>query len=224
MKFNFVRFVSDSFYRNLILALALAGGTSVLAQGTFTRITFEGPPVQPPGSAYFVQQYYEAGVWFRPLGVVGPGNGFVRARGGDPGWPDNGTAYLLAGAGDSLMFSMTGVRVFDLVSVDLAEFSTLYAYPTSVWFVGYKPDGSSVTTVLVTDGIMDGNGPLADFETFYLGEAFRGVERVEIPTNGWALDNLVLAIPEPSGGMLLGLGIVAMVVARGRFGPLKRSP
>jgi hypothetical protein len=52
-----------------------------LAQGTLS-ITFEGPPVQPLGTSYFVQQYYESDMWFRPLGVVGPGNGFSRRGGG----------------------------------------------------------------------------------------------------------------------------------------------
>ena len=109
------------------------------------------------------------------------------------------------------MFSFIDSTVFNLVSVDLAEFSTLYQFPAAVQFVGYKPDGSAVTTDLVTDGIIDGTGPLADFQTFHFGSGFTSLDRVEIPTYGWSLDNLIVAVPEPSvlglfafGALLLG--------------------
>src|SRR3954467_12805674 len=74
----------------LILAFGFFA-CSCQAQGTI-NLTFDGSPVQRSGTATFVQQYYESSMWFRPRGVVGPGNGFVR-RGANPspGWPDNGT-------------------------------------------------------------------------------------------------------------------------------------
>src|SRR6266481_7537767 len=86
-------------------------------QGT-TTITFDGPPVQPPGTAYTVTNYYESGMSFRPLP---PQYGYGRVGGGVQGLPEDGSAYLDAG---SLMFSFTNGLVFDLVSVDLAEYST----------------------------------------------------------------------------------------------------
>lgn len=49
------------------------------AQGTL-RVTFNGDPQQLPGTSFSVQQYFESGIWFRPLGVVGPGNGFSHRR------------------------------------------------------------------------------------------------------------------------------------------------
>ena len=88
------------------------------------QITFDGFPVQAPGTGAFVQQYYEAGMWFRPLGVVGPGNGFVRQGGAFALAPENGSAYLQAGLGNSLMFSFLNASLFNLVSVDLAEYGT----------------------------------------------------------------------------------------------------
>jgi len=64
---------------------------------------------------------------------------------------------------------------------------------------------------LTTDGIIDGTGPLADFQTFHFGSGFTSLDRVEIPTYGWSLDNLIVAVPEPSvlglfafGALLLG--------------------
>ena len=97
---------------------------------------------------------------------------------------------------------------FGLVSVDLAEWSTAYPQPVTVPFVGYRPDGSTITASFTTDGIIDGTGPLADFQTFYFPSGFTNLSHVEIPTDGWTLDNLVLFVPEPSTGTLLTLGAV----------------
>lgn len=109
------------------------------------------------------------------------------------------------------MFGLDDGSEFSLVSVDLAEWSTGYPEPVSVRFLGYKSDGSTVTAHLVTDGIIDGTGPLADFETLYFDSRFTGLTRVEIPTTTWHLDNLVITVPEPSVGslVLLGLGVLA---------------
>ena len=88
---------------------------------------------------------------------------------------------------------------FGLFSVDLAEFSTLYQFPATVQFIGYRPDGSTVTTNFVTDGIIDGTDPLADFQTFYFDECFADLVRFEVPTYRYALDNLVVyPVSEPS--------------------------
>lgn len=188
-----------------MVALASANGPSP-AQGTLesVHITFDG---QPPGTDYFVIQYFEPPMWFRPIGIIGPGHGFSRTGGGSPSWvPDNGTAYISATLGDSLVFSMIDDSPFDLASVDLAEFSTLYQEPLSVHFVGYRLDGSMVTRDIITDGIIDGAGPIPDFQTFTFGADFSNLVRVEIPTSPWSLDNLVVAIPEPSTSGILALG------------------
>jgi hypothetical protein len=187
----------------LIVLICLSFPVCSQAQGTL-KMTFEG---QPSGTAYFVQQYFESGMWFRPLGILGPGNGFGRNGGGVlAGFPDDGSAYLQASAGDSLMFSFLNGSPFSLNSVDLAEFSTLYNYPATIQLIGYRSDGSTVAANLTTDGIIDGNGPLADFETFSFGPEFSDLKRVEIPSYGWCLDNLVVSVPEPSAASLMLLG------------------
>jgi hypothetical protein len=56
-----------------------------------------------------------------------------------------------------------------------------------------------------------------DFETFHFGPEFSNLSRVEIPTFGWSLDNLIVAVPEPGtwGLMLLG-AVVAAILFRTR--------
>ncbi len=194
----------------LILFSSLACSTG---QGTFEPllITFDGPPLQPPGTQYSVSEYYEAGMAFTPIDSSAPSR-FTRNGGGFDFYPENGSAYLQALDGDSLRFGFLDGFIFDLLSVDLAEYSSVRSDPVTVQFVGYRWDGGTVSTSFTTDGIIDGTGPLADFETFHFGPEFNGLTRVEIPTFGWSLDNLVVAVPEPSvwalfllGGGLLGV-------------------
>ena len=194
--------------RNLVLRIGRLCGACVamawfslscLGQGTL-QIGFDAPPLQPPGTSYFVQQYFESGMWFRPLGVVEPGNGFSHRRGGGQlagVVPDNATSYLAAAFGDSLKFSFLNDSLFGVSSVDLAGYSSVVP-DFSIRFVGYRPDGSMVTA--------DFSGSGLNFRTFYFGSEFSGLSRVETSDIGWSLDNLVVSIPEPDAWALLMLG------------------
>lgn len=144
---------------------------------------------------------------------IPPQYNFSRVGTGYPSDPQDGTAYLRAALSQSLMFSFSNESSFGLTSVDLAEYSTGQPYPVTVHFVGYRPDGTTLTTDFTTDGIIDGTGPLADFQTFYFGKEWTGLARVEIPTSLWSLDNLVVSVPEPSVAALLlfgGLAVAAL--------------
>jgi hypothetical protein len=167
-----------------------------------------------------IPEYFEAGMWFRAIGPVPirPPYHLNRVASGGAGWPDNGTVYLLTAFQDSLAVSSQYGDRFGVVSVDLSEFSVLYQWPISVPFIGYRPDGSTVTTTFVTDGIIDGTGPLRDFQTFYFDSRFSDVVRVEVPTYGWALDNMVFSnVPEP-GAFTIGLLGACVVMVRGLNG------
>ena len=141
--------------------------------------------------------------------------GFVRSGGGISFFPENGTTYLQAPLGSTLMIRLTSASPFDLISVDLAEYSTVVPDAVTVHFVGYRFDGSIVTQDFTTDGIIDGTGPLQDFQTFQFGPEFSGLSRVEIPTFGWSLDNLVV-VPEPSTFALLIAGAPVVWALRRR--------
>jgi len=161
-------------------------------------------------------------MWFRAIGPVPtePPYYLVRVGGGRQAFPENGSAYLIAGLGCSLAASAWSGQRFGLVSVDLAEFSTLYQTPLAVPFVGYRPDGSTVTTKFTTDGIIDGTGLLADFQTFYFDSRFADLVGIEIPTYGWSLDNIVFSqAPEPATAVLLVVGGLALWTSRAGFRP-----
>ena len=174
-------------------------------QGTLT-ITFDGPPTLLPGSAAVVQQYYESGMRFQPL----PGtDGFTRVWSGSPaGWPNDGTPYVLSGAVDTLAFGFTDGSLFGLASVNLAGFSSSLPDYT-VNFVGYYPNGSTITTSFSGTGI--------NFQTYTFDSAWSsGLTRVEIPNYGWSLDNLIVSVPEPGPGALFVLGALTLSIWRSR--------
>lgn len=114
------------------------------------------------------------------------------------------------------MFAFTDGSTFSLVSVDLAEYSTGFSgQPVTVPFIGYHPDGSTVTMSFTTDGIIDGTGPLADFQTFdFNPQDWNNLTHVEIPSSLWSLDNLVVSVPEPTTTALLLLGGLAIGFTR----------
>jgi hypothetical protein len=170
------------------------------AQGT---IGFDGPPVQPSGSAYTVQSYYEAGMQFLPL--TGS-DGFGRVWSNPPGFfPNDGTPYLDASAGEGLIFDFSSGAYFNLQSVDLAGYSTVVP-GFSVTFVGNLYNGGTVSTTFSGSGI--------NFRTFNFGPEWTGLTSVEIPNDAWSLDNLVVSIPEPTTWALALTAICAFTLLR----------
>jgi hypothetical protein len=128
------------------------------------------------------------------------------------GWPDDGTSYVHAAVGDSLMFGLVDGSSFDPVSVDLAEYSDIVRDPETVHFVGYRQDGTVLTEDITTAGIFNGVAPV--FQTFSFSPQFSGLVRVEIPYSLWSLDNLTLrhSVPEPGTGALVGIGTLLVGV------------
>ena len=184
-------------------AMALGCFLAHCAGQGIMQFTFEG---QSPGTFSTISEYSESGMRFYPYGPEG-----VALVGSGVSWaPDNGTGHLESSGGNGLVFSFSPLGLFSLFSFDLAEGATLFPGPVTVHVLGYKPPGaggsSPVTIDLTTDGINDGPGGLQDFETFYFDSRFVDLYRVDILTDRWSLDNVVVGIPEPSTFTLVGLG------------------
>lgn len=201
--------------RNIALVLVM-GRLCLGAQQSYT-VEFEGSPWQPLETQIAMYEYIENGIRFMPLGPSEPGNFFGRIGSGLPLYPSNSGRYLNFSVADTLQFFLTSGSLFGVVSLDLAEYSTVVPDAAAVEFVGYKYDGSIVRQTFMTDGTIDGTGALADFETFHFGPDFNDLIRVEIdPTWGFSLDNLAIVIPEPGTLTLAGLGVLAWAWRRQR--------
>ena len=158
------------------------------------EITFDAPPSQPPGTQYAINGYNQSGMWFEPWG---PGSLLLRNGGGESLYPDDGTAYLQVEEG--LNFGFSDGSQFDLLAVDLAEFSMAYGNPTTVDFIGYHADGSTIAEGFTTDSVGG-----SDFQTFTF-QGFTDVVNVQV-SGLFSMDNLVVAVPEPANFSLLLLG------------------
>ena len=184
-------------------------------QGTMT-ITFDNPPL-PPNTDSIINQYFESGArfwWpggsFGGLALVGAGNA--------GGSPNNGTTHLETYAATYVAFSLSPIGVFNLVSFDATESYSTTPGPETLHVVGYKYyDMSTVAIDLTTDGTRQ-------FQTFNLGPSFTELGAVSITPSAWsgfALDNVVVGIPEPSVAALVVLGAAS---ASGRSRIKRRRP
>jgi hypothetical protein len=179
----------SSFLAFAALSLCSLSANS-LGQGTIT-ITFEGPPPQPPGTYSYLSTYAESGMVF----VDGP-DSLVLVGSGVAGVPDDGTTYLGTAVNTTAtVSSLSGVR-FGLSSFDVGKFYGLLTPPT-LQVVGFRPDGTTITNNFTPSG--------PNFKTFHFDSQFVGLSSVSM-NGGFALDNLVVGIPEPSAGGLILLG------------------
>lgn len=181
-------------------------------QGTMSFI-FEG---QPHGTFDPIGIYLESGMRF--WNPYGPNN-LTLAGGGVNNRPENGTGYLQVTPGANLVFGFYTFpgTLFNLLSFDAAEFATNNPGPVSLTVVGYQGMDIAVTNYFTTDGINDGTGPMQDFQTFLLTSQFVDLYRVEILSDRFSIDNVIISgVPEPS---TLGLVLLATlcVLARPRI-------
>lgn len=166
--------------------------TASFGQGTL-RINFDGPPPQPPGTAYAVSNYIESSFYVAPSFPPGPGVSFIRRNGGGtPEVPDNGTPYVQVDAFGLSIEHILG-ETFGVTAVQLAAYSVnLPSYSMS--FIGYVQGGGTVTNTFSGNGI--------NFSTHNFGPEFNSIFRLIVSDYG-SMDNLDLNIPEPQTGLLL---------------------
>jgi hypothetical protein len=137
---------------------------------------------------------------FKPSGPIdsSPPYRLARNGGGISSSPENGTAYLQTMFGGSLECYALNGSPFSLISVELAEYSLFFTSPT-VTFNGLKADGTTVSATFTLDGVIDGTGPITDFQPCLFGTNFSNLVKIEVPTEGYSLDNLVVSFNVADG-------------------------
>jgi hypothetical protein len=160
--------------------------------------------------------YYESGIGFN-VGMPGVA-GFDRMGviAGGFNVPINSTPYMVFfnqnTADNYVFFSLTNGSTFGLISVQLADASSpsYTAYP--IEFIGYTPR-SIVTQIFTTPG--NGTDSLSDYQ--FSPDFGSGLMRVDIITHinrqnnnpaHWAMDNLVVVVPEPDSFALIAIGLL----------------
>lgn len=125
---------------------------------------------------------------FKPL----QGGVYLQNESTGTGWPDNGTTYarVLSNQSPFEIKHSQGLP-FDLLSLDVSEYSSVVSQSVRLDFVGHLSGGGTVTHSVTSDGIFDGSGPLDDFQTIVLPATFQNLSRVVVTANpGGHFDNV----------------------------------
>jgi hypothetical protein len=183
--------------KTLLPALSLLSTCSLHA----LTLDMQSSPAQPPGTQYSINQYVEKGFRMKPTGMIDDNPPFrlTRNGGGIPLYPENGGAYLQLLSGNSFVLAAADGSAFNITSMDIAEYSTVFQTPATASWRGYFSDDSFVDVSFTTDGFIDGISPGIDFERFYFPPSFTGIVRLEATNSLFSFDNIeVSLIPEPS--------------------------
>ncbi|MGI9244228.1 MAG: hypothetical protein ACR2RV_25745 [Verrucomicrobiales bacterium] len=115
--------------------------------------------------------------------------------------PQNGTYFVSVGNyGSPLLFEHADGDTFAANAIDLAEYSS--SVPTEnvvAEFSASFADGSTDSVQFALDGVIDGEGPLEDFETFEFPDHWTGLVALSLSPGLLAFDNLVITghvVPE----------------------------
>ena len=191
-------------------------------------ITFDPPPAGNPTPP----SYIESGFMFASGHFHHIGSPAACAFGG---CVDNGTGYISEEAGSlglPIVMTAVGGGPFALTSFDGAEVflapGASFPNATHIDLFATVFGGGVLTTSFALDGVADGLGGAADFQSFVLPAGWGALTSVTFSgsivgaaAGGISLDNVVAAaaVPEPGTILLLGTALLGLAaISRRRSG------
>jgi subtilisin family serine protease len=126
--------------------------------------------------------------------VVGTDGGIYVQSSYTASYPNNGSYYARSITGESNLTVRHRENLpFTMLAVDLSEYASGYPAKT-VTFVGHKVGGGTVTQSFATDGVIDGTGSLADFQTFTFNSSFTNLTKVVATSSPFMIDNIAVLV------------------------------
>lgn len=152
--------------------------------------------------------------------------------------PTNDGAQYIGYDSSILVIARIDGAAFSISGFDAAEgflnYGSRVGFAARVRIEGSRIGGGTETVTVEFDGLNDGNGPNADFQTFALPAAFSNLNAVSFHALNaagdpdfvyFSLDNLhVAAVPEPAECLLLTLGLGAIAGRARRRGSRGTTP
>ena len=130
---------------------------------------------------------------------------------------------LVSTLNSTILVAESGGLAFSLIGFDASELWVSSVEATSVFVEGTLSGGGTVSTSFALDGIIDGPGGVADFQSFLLPGTFVDLLSVRFVGQGgsgakrYLLDNVeMISVPEPSTALLLGSALASLAARRRR--------
>lgn len=201
-------------------------------------IDFEGGSTSSSGGIFNGNPYIEDGfaVSTPDSGIYLFQDGWQLGRGSTNG---TDTAYVFGGPTATISIARTDSAAFSLAALDVAEVFNNGDFAESgsaesVLITGALSGGGSVSMTFVLDGLSDGAGGVADFETITFGSGWSNLLSVDLvasvatPTiygTNLNFDNIVVGAASPGGpGMPVSAPPVALLLMAGLMLLLHRRP
>ncbi len=125
--------------------------------------------------------------------------------------PNNGSIHMGATHFSNPWLQKSDGGAFDLISLEVAEYSAFVTPPQSLNISGLTVNGLVLSTNLFIDDIFDGAGGVDDFQFYSLN--WTNLVRLDFNDTGFSIDNIEVnsaTVPEPELLSLLVIGWVGL--------------
>ncbi|NVN90938.1 MAG: hypothetical protein HXX11_10080 [Desulfuromonadales bacterium] len=202
--------------KKVLASVAMMGSIAIAGMAEASLIAFDSFPGSWNGP---VDNLIDSGFL-----ISGNSQGYWIADGPNfcmPEGPGNGTHYLMTQNGDvPISVSSVSGHPFNLYSFQYAEQQINNYYAPYVTVTGHLLGGNTVRATFLLDGINDGSGPLADFQTGILPDSFHNLISVDFVAPNYlrySLDNISVdatPTPIPAAVWLFASGLMGMIGLR----------